>query len=245
MLVKSHWAQVLAHLILDRIERQEFDQLKLAPVALAQWLLGRIAMKEAVGQRVDPLRRLADIHIEHTPSGKRCAVLRDREPLYVSLSQQMFFSVAASGSAEEFSGVGIGLEPLRKMDKNLREAAFEATEIALLQSSASDDCAEELLIRAGRAAKAAFLQAMNASSHEELHSIKLQDVDICRRSFSLVLNETVTHAQKPGDQTAKNRDRGQTAAGKIEAGDHFAEVHWRVHEDHVLALCLIHRDPNY
>ena len=46
LLIKNHWAQVVGNMVLSAAERVERDRQKLSPVALAQWLLARVAEKD-------------------------------------------------------------------------------------------------------------------------------------------------------------------------------------------------------
>jgi hypothetical protein len=60
LLIKNHWAQVVGNMVLSAAERSERDRQKFSPVALAQWLLSRVAAKEASRQFAEPAPRLAD-----------------------------------------------------------------------------------------------------------------------------------------------------------------------------------------
>lgn len=214
MLVRSHWAQVLAGLVLSPTERQAVEQLHLAPVHLANWLLKRVAVKEAVGQLVDSERRLADIEVTEDATGHWSVNDSACPPLRIQVASDLFFVTSVAAPSSLFRGAGLAVEPLRPTDNAWVEQKFTPNEIAALAAlSTSDDS----FWRAAHAAKAAFLQACSSQTTQHCE-VRFNACSSAVGTFSLTL---------------------VSPTGGSESAAPSSDVHYRIQNGRVLALCLI------
>jgi hypothetical protein len=230
LLIKNHWAQVVGNMILSATERSERDGHKFSPVALAQWLLSRVAAKEATRQFAAVAPKLADVVIEHDASGKPCSHLPSKESFCVSVGQQLFFTVGGAAPTERFAGIGLSAEPLRPRENAQRDAVFNSSELAMLQAAAARaNESDDMWLRFGRAAKEAFCKANSSTSPAELSRIEIGSIDAGKRCFS-VQPVVALVAHSP--------------ASMPEPAD-VANVYCRIHDQHLLAICLIPRESTY
>ncbi len=128
-------ALVLSHLILSRRERKEFAELSRPPAGIASWLLGRVAAKDAVRvhRRLDVC--MADVEIQADEHGRPYASLAATDAPHVSVSHKGHDVVAVA--ADECRGIGIDVEPIRPLDPNVVEEAFDAEERSLIEHAAA------------------------------------------------------------------------------------------------------------
>ena len=132
------WKRVLAHMILSRAEREAFYKLPAQGERREEWLMGRLAAKDAVR---DYLQRhgsaalaAADVEILETASGKpvvRIAALPDLVPPALSLSHSQRWAVAVASDAS----VALGIDyqrPDRIKVEHLVSGGFGASEQSLL-----------------------------------------------------------------------------------------------------------------
>ncbi|MGQ0502939.1 MAG: beta-ketoacyl synthase N-terminal-like domain-containing protein [Panacagrimonas sp.] len=107
------WGRGLAHMVLNRAERKQFYALPTAGPRRFEWLMGRIAAKEAVRDWVQYKHQMqlasADIEIGNDAHGRplaRCAVLGEAPmpSLSISHSQQWAAAVVAE------PGLAVGLD---------------------------------------------------------------------------------------------------------------------------------------
>jgi acyl transferase domain-containing protein len=243
LLIKNHWAQVVGDMVLNAGERAERDRQKLSPVALAQWLLSRVAAKEAIRRAAEPTPRLADVRIEADACGRQCAIIPNRESLQASVAQQLFFTVAISAPSEQFAGIGLSAEPMRPLDDVQRNAGFDAAELSLLRAAAAEtNESQDDWLRFGRASKEAFAKANNSTSKVEPNTIRIASVDAFNRRMSLGLSALITAQRVTRAQSASEN---VATATTIEQSTTAADVYCRVHNQHVLAVCLISRETTY
>jgi hypothetical protein len=100
-LIRGLWSQVLAHLVLHRSERRQFQSQNLPPVKAVAWLLEQIAAKEAIRSHAGAARPLADID------------LRAAEPWHwIRTSCHGFTAAAVVAERSAFSGIGLALAPI-------------------------------------------------------------------------------------------------------------------------------------
>jgi phosphopantetheine--protein transferase-like protein len=158
------WRRVLAQLVLSRTERAAWSALERPEAGRNQWLLGRIAAKDAV--RAFAARRhglrlcAADVEIVTDDDGRPRVtgawVERIGRPPLVSLSHVPGLAVAAAADAGRYQGVGIDVERLGRVKGDFAELAFGLAERDLLESTgpAQDEwalrcwCAKEALAKA-------------------------------------------------------------------------------------------------
>lgn len=156
------WKRMLAHLMLSPAEREIWYALPEAGPRRTDWLLGRIAAKDALRQWADQYLGLSlapvDVEIRTTPTGQpyaHCDLL-DQQPLpALSISHSQGYAVAAlvpSGQA-----LGVDLERRSPLpDWENLGAAFTAQEQAFLQALGADQglatlglwCAKEAAAKA-------------------------------------------------------------------------------------------------
>jgi acyl transferase domain-containing protein/phosphopantetheinyl transferase len=137
------WCRVLAHLILSRQEREMWHSLNLPEPRRIEWLLGRMAAKDAVrvwlkerhGLTVYP----ADIEIgkgpkgQPIPQGPWTADIPER-PL-LSLTHAGGIAAAVAGAAERVKGIGIDLERLSRFNGRFEADLLTQAEHDLLEGA--------------------------------------------------------------------------------------------------------------
>lgn len=132
------WKRVLAHMVLSRAEREAFYKLPAAGERREEWLMGRLAAKDAVRdylqRRGVPALSSADIEILEGPHGKpvvRIPGLPDLVPPSLSLSHSQRWAVAVASDA----GVALGIDyqrPDRIKGEHLINGGFSASEQMLI-----------------------------------------------------------------------------------------------------------------
>ncbi|WP_420464624.1 beta-ketoacyl synthase N-terminal-like domain-containing protein [Panacagrimonas sp.] len=128
------WGRGLAHMVLGRAERQQFYALPATGPRRAQWLMGRVAAKEAVRDWVrykhGQTLASADVEIVADTHGKplaRCAALGLSPMPAVSISHSQQW--AAAVVAEPGLDLGLDYQRLdRLQDESRLIAAFDAEE---------------------------------------------------------------------------------------------------------------------
>jgi acyl transferase domain-containing protein len=222
ILVKRLWSQVLARMILSAEERRSFGNLKLPPVAAASWLLGRAAVKDAVRRQVKMPMCLADVPIVADEYGRPMAAIKAaaQGPL-VSLAHKGLTAVAVAADASVFRGIGIDLEPLAALDAGIKADAFNPAERALIEQAARDidEPADHWHLSAW-AAKEAVGKALGRGVIGGPRSIETMAIDPATGMLTMML-------------------RGTMAATFPDYAGQRLDVYRRLHEQQVLALCLL------
>ena len=140
------WARVLGSLVLGRRERAIWHSLKGSERRRLEWLLGRIAAKEAVRdhlhRRFQLQTRPADVEILPDASGRPMVsgawtASVPRVPL-VSIAHVDGTAVAVLTDVEGASGIGVDLERSGRMKPGMEHAAFREQERDLLQGLDGD-----------------------------------------------------------------------------------------------------------
>ncbi|HEV3215448.1 MAG TPA: beta-ketoacyl synthase N-terminal-like domain-containing protein [Vicinamibacterales bacterium] len=141
------WSRVLGALTLGRRERAIWYGLKVPERRRLEWLLGRIAAKDAVRDHLQRHFHLslrpADVEILPEPSGRPIVTGSwtgqvPRVPL-VSISHVDGAAVAVLTDGEGISGVGIDLERYGRMKPGMENVAFGAREREMLESLDGDE----------------------------------------------------------------------------------------------------------
>ncbi len=194
LLEGSHgiWADMLAHLILSRSERAEWESLRAsaAPKRILDWLRGRCAAKHAVRllvkQRTGAELRAADIELTPDQWGRPCVqgAWRERLDLFpvVSLSHSGELAVAlAAASASAL--VGIDLESVARAGEGFEQLVFHHAERGLVQKVLPERqrewslrlwCAKEAVAKAlGRGFQAGF-QALEVTQLDESGTVYVE-----------------------------------------------------------------------
>jgi phosphopantetheinyl transferase (holo-ACP synthase) len=221
LLMNRLWAQVLARMILSRAELNTYAGLKLPPLALASWLLGRAAVKDAVRlhERLDVC--MADVEVVTEETGRPAARVADGKAPLVSLTHKGFAAAAVAAEAMLFRGVGIDMEPLTGMDAGVRADCFTAAESAVIRSAArSTGEREDWWYLSAWAAKEAVGKALGRGIVGGPRAVEVLAMDASTGRLSLGLRGAMADAFP------------EYATVKIEA-------HLRRRDAHVLALCLL------
>jgi acyl transferase domain-containing protein/phosphopantetheinyl transferase len=130
------WKRVLAHLVLNAEEREEWYGLPEKGGRQTEWLMGRAAAKDAVRQwaRQTLQLKLRQIEIAITTNALgqplvRCRALEERQQLpHVSISHKRGLAVSVAAS----SGIGIDVEQLdAHQDTAWLQNSFSAEELSL------------------------------------------------------------------------------------------------------------------
>jgi acyl transferase domain-containing protein/phosphopantetheinyl transferase/acyl carrier protein len=141
----------LAHLVLGRGERETWRVLGGPESRRLQWLLGRIAAKDAVRLLLRERHGLivypADVEIVNDGQGRPVPRGRFADTLgftpTLSLAHTRDVAVAIAGDAGP--GVGIDVERLRRLDEGFEGAAFSAEERSVIAGVQGDGRPEWLL----------------------------------------------------------------------------------------------------
>ncbi|ORE87487.1 glycolipid synthase [Oceanococcus atlanticus] len=109
------WMRVLAHMLLDEVERNTFYQLPDKGPRREEWLMGRVAAKEAARLWIQREYQIdlanADIRIDNDAHGRprvQCAALEGRVAPSISISHSGATAVAVAGDAQ--LGLGVDLQ---------------------------------------------------------------------------------------------------------------------------------------
>ncbi len=144
-LVRASWDPSLRQMMMRRYltecERQDFDQL--VPRAEGPWLLGRIAVKDAVRRwlwaRGAGTIYPAEIVVGNDPAGRPTVSGSFPEPLAVSLAHSDDCAVAMIGAGgRDGWAPGIDIERIEDRDRSFEAAALTTSEIGLLDRLAGD-----------------------------------------------------------------------------------------------------------
>jgi len=136
------WRDVLAHLVLSRMERDTWRKIGRSEQRRTEWLLGRIAAKDAIrfllrdhyGLRVYP----SDIEINADENGRPVPHLRTAmdwvcKPT-VSITHDGAIAAAIASIDSSVRGLGIDIQNTAGVNAELRSLAFSEQERALLDS---------------------------------------------------------------------------------------------------------------
>jgi acyl transferase domain-containing protein/phosphopantetheinyl transferase len=221
LFVNRLWSQVLARMILSRREHELFASLKLPPAAAVEWLLGRVAAKDAVRLHARLDCGMADVSIANDKSGRPHVADGAHEPPRISIAHKPFYAVAAAADPARFEGVGIDLEVLNPMDPALVADAFDGGERRLLaEIAAAAGVTPQQAGRIAWAAKEAVGKALGSGVIGGPGSIRLTEA----RETTLVAILS--------DKMARQFPQRASAV----------EVAWRIHADWVVTLCLLEAD---
>ena len=174
------WMRVLAHMMLSTHERKLFNSMQRGGGRRADWLMGRVAAKDAVrhwaaarGMNLSP----ADVDILNADNGRpyvRCAAITGAPPA-ISLSHSGGGAVAIAADAD--SEVGIDLQRLQRVDGDaLIRGGMSEREAALLAPLGADQqlrAAVSLWSAKEAAAKAAGLGLEGRPLEWEVSALQL------------------------------------------------------------------------
>lgn len=134
------WEKMLAHLILGRRERQLWKELRLPIPRRLEWLLGRLAGKDAVRsllrRRYGLVLPLADVEILPDSAGRPMVngdwLAQLPQAPVLSLAHSSGVAVALVADGEHYQGAGIDLEPLGRLSEAVAGLSFTTVEQHLL-----------------------------------------------------------------------------------------------------------------
>jgi phosphopantetheinyl transferase len=140
------WREAMAHLVLGPRERETWRALRGPETRRRDWLIGRVAAKDAVRRLIQGRHGMAfypadveivtDEHGRPRVAGAWCASL-PAAPV-VSLSHSGGIAVAIAGESPADGGVGIDLERIGAAAADFERVAFNAEERALLADLPAD-----------------------------------------------------------------------------------------------------------
>jgi len=137
---------VLGKLALTKAERAVWQSMDAVPLRRAEWLLGRIAAKDAVRTLLREAGMTdicaADIAIASEESG-RPVLAADwpagwPPPPHISIAHKDGIAVGLAGSPAFYAGVGIDIETIEDRPASFVEAAFTPHEQALIAEAPAD-----------------------------------------------------------------------------------------------------------
>lgn len=187
------WMRVLAHLVLSKRERNYWSSIKGTDKRKAEWLLGRVAAKDAVrmylmkhdgenGRDLYP----ADIEIGSDPRGKPLIEsLHGTDyramPLSLSISHSEGMAFAAVGQSRDGTGIGVDIESVRSLRQGFEKTVFTDRERTLLSSLSESDRGEWILrfwCAKEAVSKAAGLGLMGSPNNIIIKSAEYETGDI-------------------------------------------------------------------
>jgi phosphopantetheinyl transferase len=204
------WSRVLAALVLGRRERVLWHAMQAPERRRLEWLLGRIAAKDAVrdfvSRRFNLSLRPAEIEILPDASGRPIVAGAWTEQVgsvpLVSISHVDGAAVAVLTDSNGTSGVGIDLERRGRMKPGMEDVMFNAGERALLDGFDGEDrdmwalrlwCAKEA------SAKATGCAVGPASAHLAVEQVHREDGTVvlrCRTPMAGSVTLTVSTARE-------------------------------------------------
>ena len=134
------WEKTLAHLALTRSEREVWRAMTGPDRRRIDWLLGRVAAKEALAAYLDTTHdlrlKIADIEILSDERGSPYATGDwSVEPIALTIAHAGGVAVAVAGTVRPegpLPGIGIDLEPVKREDSSFADVAFTAQEQSVL-----------------------------------------------------------------------------------------------------------------
>jgi acyl transferase domain-containing protein/phosphopantetheinyl transferase len=185
------WRECLAHLVLSQQERQTWRDLGRSEQRRTEWLLGRLAAKDAVRLLLKKRYGLslypADIEITAGDDGQpvvrvKCGA-KIAPPPMVSIAHSEGIAVAISTDEPNCAGLGIDVEHESIDAEGLEMAGFSAEEKKLL-SSLDARCKDEWRMRLW-CAKEAVAKALRWGMREGPGAVVAQQIDLETGTVSL------------------------------------------------------------
>jgi phosphopantetheine--protein transferase-like protein len=199
------WLRALSQLVLSRSERETLRAMTNGArfERRAEWLLGRIAAKDAVratffecgGEAVYP----ADVEIGAV-NGERPFVAaadhsEDLSAPHVSIAHKAGRAVAAAAPSNRYAGVGIDIETIEARSESFAEAAFSASERALVATAAASEDQRRLMMTRIWCAKEAVGKALGWGLADILAGLEARS---CEEVVQVGVTPSAAHADSPG-----------------------------------------------
>ncbi|MDQ4032848.1 MAG: polyketide synthase dehydratase domain-containing protein, partial [Actinomycetota bacterium] len=183
-LVQDRWPdpatrELIMRRYLSAAERAEYE--RRTPRAARQWLLGRIAVKDAVRQWLwdagaGPVFPI-EITVSNDPSGRPLVTGPFAEAPDVSLAHTGSLAAALAGAPGHPPGVGIDIEQITDRDDRTVAAILTDTERGLLDALCSSDPARYSWVTRFWAAKEAIAKAAGTGLGGRPHRFAVERVD--------------------------------------------------------------------
>jgi len=132
------WLRVLAHLVLSKKERAAWSGIKGTDQRVMEWLLGRVAAKDAVRLLLRKQGKIgicpADVEIGVDANGRPFVEsIRGEKGIQPPLSISHTNGIAIAAAGGSGSGLGIDVELLRHLDTGFDDVAFTEEEKEILR----------------------------------------------------------------------------------------------------------------
>lgn len=194
---EKFWQKVFSYLMLNHRERTLFKNLGASEDRRQQWLMGRLAAKDAVRlllkERYGITAGPADIEIGNDGYGRPVAGgdwLRAVQAAPVlSLSHTSGMATALAGIAGAGAGVGIDIEPLRPLDQTFMSTVFSQGELEILNAITAAE-RQQWALRLW-CAKEALAKALGRGLEGNPRSIAVRGVDITTGTVTAVVQGTL------------------------------------------------------
>jgi acyl transferase domain-containing protein/phosphopantetheinyl transferase len=185
------WARVLGAAVLSRREREYWHALKLPSTRRTEWLLGRIAAKDAVRQYAQQYLgvqlRPADVEVMPDKHGRPVVggawTRGGGRPPLISISHIEGVAVALAADGERLAGIGIDLERVGRMRPNTARVAFTDRELQFLDTVDQTD-RDAWALRLW-CAKEACAKATGRGFEAGLYAFAICDLDPQRGAVSI------------------------------------------------------------
>jgi phosphopantetheinyl transferase len=176
---------VVAHIVLGRREREVWERLQGTEERRTEWLLARVAGKEAVRLLVQGCSTMdvwpADVEIFPDSQGRLLAegewTRRIGWSPYISMAHSQGTAVALAANGTRNRGLGIHVEHFAPTSKGFESPGFSAGERALLASLRSSDHREAEWALRVWCAKKAMAKALGRRLPGGARELIVQDVD--------------------------------------------------------------------
>jgi phosphopantetheinyl transferase len=186
------WSRVLASLVLGRRERAIWHALTVSQQRRLEWLLGRVAAKDAVRhylrRRFDVAAHPADVEIVPDRTGRPVVSLPWQTPdgrvPHVSISHVEGVAVAVLAEGDGITGLGIDIERCGRIKPGMEEMMFGACEREFLSGLEDEDretwalrlwCAKEAAAKATGCATGPVSSALTVEHvHQERGSVVMR-----------------------------------------------------------------------
>ncbi len=195
------------------------------------WLLGRIAAKDAVRRRLSAAEDMsvtyADIEIHNNPEGApfvySANLAEAQRDWKISITHKDGLAYAVATDRADVNGVGVDLEMQVEREAGFDDLAFAKSELDILSKLQGGKSSRN--IAAAWAAKEAAAKAIKTGFESNPKNFRLASFDVQNNRCSVTVNSEVIH---PHDSKLMTKVR--TEAMQVEL--HFLA-------NHVLAVCII------
>ncbi len=138
----SIWMLVLAYMVLNRSERREWQALDSSPKRRLEWLMGRIAAKDAVRMLLRDTAglRLCPADVEITADAHGALEARGKwmdqagSATSISISHTRGVAIAMAGRNPNAPGIGVDVEQIGRITEEIERLIFSGREQELFAS---------------------------------------------------------------------------------------------------------------